>query len=512
MIIVSEKNESLPRKQSDFYLYDTRHGTWLQICEDTAAVGGPRLLFDHQMCIDPENQTIYVFGGRVLTARHAEDAPPVLRENDAQYSGLYSYHIPTNTWRELLVDCEHRSASDPDVLSIKARVTHSMLFHERNRMLYIFGGQRNKEYTPDFLSYHVDTHELAVVPTVNLSSECGNMPQSGFTQRATIDTDRDEIYVLSSLSKEKERRDLNLNSFWIFSLHTNTWTCIYRSDHSAEQCFTKSRNTCTEPCPRYAHQLVYDQRRQQHYLFGGNPGKHTLPQLRLDDFWVLRLEKPTRGQVLRHNLYLIRRLHYEEIARDDPVRALQYLQTSLSEIIDHTDPVQLKEFHKLTRLLFRTQPLPLSAAGSPEQQQLQAGGNATASDLHNASAVSTDGSSASSGYHHHQMDTADTDSERSMSISPLPNIGRKMAVGGDVSTDSSSDATTDTADVAYTNITSRDLVPSRQQQAQSLADAFSGQDVQQRRALLYNKIVSMLPVEMVQPLGRLSDAAGVADM
>lgn len=28
-----------------------------------------------------------------------------------------------------------------------------------------------------------------------------------------------------------------------------------------------------------------------HYLFGGNPGKSTLPQLRLDDFWILVLEK-----------------------------------------------------------------------------------------------------------------------------------------------------------------------------------------------------------------------------
>lgn len=254
------------------------------------------------MCIDAASQTIYVFGGRVLTPRNADTAlssPGDLpspqqhqhRDNDVQYSGLYSYHIPTNTWHELLVDCEHPSASNPDVQSIKARVTHSMLFHERNRMLYIFGGQRNKEYTPDFLAYNVDTHQLAVIGTEKNSTECSSMPQSGFTQRATIDTDRDEIYVLSSLSKEKERRDLNLNSFWIFSLRSSTWMCIYRSDHSAEQCFTKAQHTCTEPCPRYAHQLVYDQRRQLHYLFGGNPGKNMLPQLRLDDFWILRLEK-----------------------------------------------------------------------------------------------------------------------------------------------------------------------------------------------------------------------------
>ena len=54
-----------------------------------------------------------------------------------------------------------------------------------------------------------------------------SLPQSGFTQRSTIDCDRNEIYVLTSLSKDKERRDLNINSFWMFSLKTNEWVCIY---------------------------------------------------------------------------------------------------------------------------------------------------------------------------------------------------------------------------------------------------------------------------------------------
>lgn len=46
-----------------------------------------------------------------------------------------------------------------------------------------------------------------------------------------------------------------------------------------------------EPCPRYAHQLVYDELAKTHYLFGGNPGIFQYQQLRLDDFWLLQLEK-----------------------------------------------------------------------------------------------------------------------------------------------------------------------------------------------------------------------------
>jgi hypothetical protein len=49
----------------------------------------------------------------------------------------------------------------------------------------------------------------------------------------------------------------------------------------------------TEPVPRFAHQLVYDPVRKEHYLFGGNPGKDMLPRMRLDDFWALKVNDYT---------------------------------------------------------------------------------------------------------------------------------------------------------------------------------------------------------------------------
>ena len=47
-------------------MYDIESGKWTQITEDTGGMGGPALIFDHQMVIDVEQQTLYVFGGRVL--------------------------------------------------------------------------------------------------------------------------------------------------------------------------------------------------------------------------------------------------------------------------------------------------------------------------------------------------------------------------------------------------------------------------------------------------------------
>lgn len=52
--------------QSDFFVYDIAECEWNVLSTDTEAAGGPRLMFDHQMCIDTVMHAIYVFGGRLL--------------------------------------------------------------------------------------------------------------------------------------------------------------------------------------------------------------------------------------------------------------------------------------------------------------------------------------------------------------------------------------------------------------------------------------------------------------
>lgn len=118
------------RRQSDFYLYDTKTKTWTLICEDTSTENGPKLIFDHQMCMDIAKRNIYVFGGRILTPRKLD----VLQCEPIRFSGLFVYNIPNNTWTQLMVDYKHPSAANPEVLSIKSRVTHSMLFHHVSAM------------------------------------------------------------------------------------------------------------------------------------------------------------------------------------------------------------------------------------------------------------------------------------------------------------------------------------------------------------------------------------------
>ncbi|GBP55433.1 Muskelin [Eumeta japonica] len=318
--------------KSDLYAWDVTAGEWQLVCADTAAAGGPRLVFDHQMCIDPDTHTIYVFGGRVLPTNNDEVICP-------QYSGLYAYYARTDTWQLLLPDQHQQNAPQP-------RVGHSMLFHPVQRRLYIFAGQRNKEHLLDLWWWDVDAGVCGALAAAPATPCPPPPPAAGFTQRATLDPDTDEMFVLSGMSKEKDKRVYN--ALWVFSLRRRTWSCVYRSERAA----------VGEPRPRFAHQLVYDPVTKVHYLFGGNPGSQSSPRLRLDDLWALVLARPALATIAGRARAALREAHYRELAamaaRDPSLapQALHYLRHRVHEVLDHSDPKQVERFQKLATVLF----------------------------------------------------------------------------------------------------------------------------------------------------------------
>ncbi|KAM8713553.1 hypothetical protein ACLKA7_013817 [Drosophila subpalustris] len=462
--------------KSDFYLYDTRSRNWMQICDDTSQVGGPQLVYDHQMCIDADKRTVYVFGGKILTPRSATSSV------EPEYSGLFSYHIATNTWTQILVDCHHASAAQADIMSIKSRITHCMVFHNKQRKLYIYGGQRGKEDLDELLTYDVDTQAISVLNKEHphqgntSTTEAKFEPSSGYTLRATIDCDRDEIYIFSSLNKVKDRRDVHpvepSNSFWVYSLRTHKWSRIYYCRHSAQDVNsinkanvlgTNKSDGSQEPCPRYAHQLVYDELAKTHYLFGGNPGIFQYQQLRLDDFWLLNLEKPKREEILKHCRYLIRKLRYEEMVRTDPLKALQYLRQHVSEVIDHTDAEQLDKFHKLASLLFKSHESCQDSAMSPKSANMMC--------------VETEGYEAS----------AEDMAKEVMDLAAAENVS--MESNESLTTSGISETASSPSGSSCTK----------------LARTESSCEQQNRRAFLFNKLVQLMPASMVQPERNLSD-------
>ncbi|XP_044534950.1 muskelin [Gracilinanus agilis] len=331
--------------KSDFYRYDIDTNTWMLLSEDTAADGGPKLVFDHQMCMDSEKHMIYTFGGRILTCNGSVDDS---RASEPQFSGLFAFNCQCQTWKLLREDSCNAGPED-----IQSRIGHCMLFHSKNRCLYVFGGQRSKTYLNDFFSYDVDSDHVDIISD-GTKKDSGMVPMTGFTQRATIDPELNEIHVLSGLSKDKEKREENVrNSFWIYDIVRNSWSCVYKNDQASKDNPSKSLQE-EEPCPRFAHQLVYDELHKVHYLFGGNPGKSCSPKMRLDDFWSLKLCRPSKEYLLRHCKYLIRKHRFEEKAQTDPLSALKYLQNDLYVTVDHSDPEETKEFQLLASALFKS--------------------------------------------------------------------------------------------------------------------------------------------------------------
>lgn len=116
---------------SDFFCFDIRKGEWIKISEDTKCEDGPELLYDHQMVIDEGRGEIYVFGGRVICS-----------SDETIYSGLYRYSITTKQWTLIRADDKQSDGS----VQMKSRIGHSMIFNEKSRELYVFAGQRHKDY------------------------------------------------------------------------------------------------------------------------------------------------------------------------------------------------------------------------------------------------------------------------------------------------------------------------------------------------------------------------------
>lgn len=119
--------DSRPENAADLkcelYCYNIDDQTWSVLCADCAAVGGPTLIYDHQMVIDEEHAVMYVFGGRSIA-------------NKSENSGLYSFSLSSMAWKLIRSDeCFPRATPH-----FRSRIGHSMVWDAPSRSLVIFSG------------------------------------------------------------------------------------------------------------------------------------------------------------------------------------------------------------------------------------------------------------------------------------------------------------------------------------------------------------------------------------
>ncbi|KAI0239365.1 hypothetical protein L0F63_003758 [Massospora cicadina] len=336
--------------EADFYCYDVKAQSWTELSSDTKAEDGPGLIFDHQMCIDPESQVIYVSGGRQI---HPDSSTVI-------YSGLYAYDIQSHRWRLLKPTSPYHVGEG---VSLEGRISHSMVFDGSTRNLYVLAGERNKDFLSDIFSYDVDKNTIGIYRDY---THAGG-PHPGFAQPATLDPERQELYVMSGMTREKGATVSTVkNLVWVYHLEQDTWSEVYQNDHLDPEYWAQMGGR--EPHPRFAHQMVYDPTSKLHYIFGGNPSSSVEEKRRLDDLWELRLTRGGGMDVLRQARLRLRRHRFFELcaAPHASMEALNYLQTAVFELVDRTRPHELTDFHALASAIFtKRTPGPTSPPGVP---------------------------------------------------------------------------------------------------------------------------------------------------
>ncbi|CCM02310.1 uncharacterized protein FIBRA_04401 [Fibroporia radiculosa] len=375
--------------RSEFYRYDTRGvqaGKWTLLSTDTSVVDGPSLIFDHQMVIECEAQVIWVSGGRVVDGEW----------EICKYSGLYSYDIRTGLWQA------HMSGSNNVDQTASSRFGHSMLLEPISRTLIIFAGQRDDKYLSDMYAYHIPSGTMTSLFS-NFSAIGG--PDACFTQRAAIDPELHEIYVFSGLSRNRSGMTVLESDApsWVYRFdrpdRPGKWSKILLGDSPAAS--SSHPPDRMAPSPRYAHQVVYDSINKIIYMHGGNSGivrdgnddhasfrdaarerplegPDATKEDRLDDFWNMHLQRyvvdlsyrklgykarfgsrPLAEDIVRRARYDIRQQQFREMCEDAPaVQALAFLQTKVSEVVNHSDSDEAHIFRSLlSHLLASTKPM-----------------------------------------------------------------------------------------------------------------------------------------------------------
>ncbi|KAJ2920028.1 hypothetical protein MD484_g480, partial [Candolleomyces efflorescens] len=365
---------------SEFYRYQTRGidaGKWVFLSFDTAASGGPPLVFDHQMAMDSEAQILY--------------------------------NVRLSKWK--LLQPSDVNTSSP---VIPSRFGHSMVLEPKAKQLYIFGGQKDEKYLSDMYVYDISSNTSTEL--FSNFTNCGG-PDPCFTQRAVIDPLMKEIYVFCGLTRNPAGSSKNT------VLRSSPCNWIFRYDSKPGKWYQISRHPDSPPdevpVPRFAHQAVYHAPTRTVFLHGGNagglsalererstsanrnpdgntgsarptpsppdegpqplaqpnPSIATVPatiatgstqapdqrqgtetpptEMRLDDFWMMKLRRPDEEEVIRQAKFHIRRQQFREMCEEDPpVKALQFLQNEVSNVVDHKNAEEAETFRSLlTHLL-----------------------------------------------------------------------------------------------------------------------------------------------------------------
>ncbi|KAJ2717344.1 hypothetical protein H4R19_000096 [Coemansia spiralis] len=218
---------------NDLYCYDTLRDEWLVLSENTEVMNGPKLVFNTQMVFDPVRCRIYVYGGKVVL--------PNASDSTIVYCGLYCFDLRRHRWTRLKPDLHILEQEQ----HVRGRYYHSLLINPEQQQLYIISSRRDITAPSDIVIYDIATdtfyeklpdlntttasrqlmtqerylaeqQQLLPQPQRSAGSQCPclqldprshhpphtHLLQDGRTVRATLNAERQEIYVLASVQAD----------------------------------------------------------------------------------------------------------------------------------------------------------------------------------------------------------------------------------------------------------------------------------------------------------------------
>ncbi|KAJ1960007.1 hypothetical protein GGI12_004036 [Dipsacomyces acuminosporus] len=218
--------------ENDLFCYDTVNSEWMILSENTEVLGGPKLVFNAQMVFDSRYCCIYVYGGKVVL--------PDANDSTYVYSGMYRFDLRRHKWTRLRPDF-HMLEQDQH---LRGRYFHTMQIDSENQRLYILSSKRDVSSPSDLFIYDIaaDTfyermQDLAATTStkhpmtqqrylaerqrlnpaysavharppppppdsIDHHPHHVHLVQDGRTIRATLDTERQELYVLAAVQNE----------------------------------------------------------------------------------------------------------------------------------------------------------------------------------------------------------------------------------------------------------------------------------------------------------------------
>ena len=272
----------------------TTEWTWLGGRDDAVMVRDglkptPGFRRDAMMAVDEQSDTLFLFGG-ILTEFMAPGTPSITN----RMSDLWQYSYASGAWRFVDGTAFNYYSSGSTARPGPCR-NGGTFYHRRTRSLYLFGGQVVSENVGDIVvdqlwrysfienrwHFLTGTTDTKLFPVSATWSYPGSLRLFAHAYDNTTET----WYVFGG----RVTNSLYSNALWKYEVIRGKWTRL-NGNAGQNTAGIYSGDQPISPGSRHQASLVYDDRRQRIWLFGGY-GFGDTAQLpgELNDLWFFEL-------------------------------------------------------------------------------------------------------------------------------------------------------------------------------------------------------------------------------